>query len=265
MHWNAFMYSFRGRIFNLLKENGKCTSAFFGVGNCWAMDRNSWFQRYAGKHAFFFIQDHRLFRATPPPPPSRLLGGRGWISQRQPRQMPWLLQPLQWCPLNLASSDGIIMLYPFHLLPWCPPLSMSDFIYHQQRSLLEKTVQYSSQSRWHTKPAPFLSFSRRCNLSNASKYIVCCDDPLEFLNLPWCPSIVIGIAVVPSWTKGLPRQELQCPLTNEIRPRGGGGVQSAPYPLTSSAYKRRVINRVWRISSLLGVGGGGTIETSCRL
>ena len=33
--------------------------------------------------------------------------------------------------LNLASSDGSIMPYPFHLLPWCPPLSMSDFIYRQ--------------------------------------------------------------------------------------------------------------------------------------
>ena len=57
---------------------------------------------------------------------------RGRISRWQPRQMPWLLQPLPWCPLNLASSDGSIMLYPFHLLPWCPPLSMSGFIYHQQ-------------------------------------------------------------------------------------------------------------------------------------
>ena len=60
---------------------------------------------------------------------------RGRISRRQPRQMLWLLQPLLWCPfsLNLAYSDGIIIMpYPFHLLPWCPPLSMSDFIYRQQ-------------------------------------------------------------------------------------------------------------------------------------
>ena len=39
---------------------------------------------------------------------------------------------------------------------------------------------------------------RRCNLSNESKCIVCRDAPLEFLDLPWCPSTVIGIAVVPS-------------------------------------------------------------------
>ena len=36
--------------------------------------------------------------------------------------------------------------------------------------------------------------------------------------LPWCHSTFIGIAVVPSRTKGFPRQELQCSLTNEIRP-----------------------------------------------
>ena len=37
---------------------------------------------------------------------------------------------------------------------------------------------------------------RRCNLSNESNCIVCRDAPLEFLNVPWCPSTVIGIVGV---------------------------------------------------------------------
>ena len=83
-----------------------------------------------------------------------------------------------------------------------------------------KTVQYSSQRRG-TPNLHLLSHPltlRRCNLSNESNCIVCRDAPLEFLNLPWCPSPVTGIAVVPSLTQTFPRQELQCPMTNEIRP-----------------------------------------------
>ena len=88
------------------------------------------------------------------------------------------------------------------------------------RFLLVKTVQYSSQRRG-TPNLHLLSHPltlRRCNLSNESNCIVCRDAPLEFLNLPWCPSPVTGIAVVPSLTQTFPRQELQCPMTNEIRP-----------------------------------------------
>ena len=83
-----------------------------------------------------------------------------------------------------------------------------------------KTVQYSSQRRG-TPNLHLLSHPltlRRCNLSNESNCIVCRDAPLEFLNLPWCPSTVTGIAVVPSLTQTFPRQELQSPMTNEIRP-----------------------------------------------
>ena len=83
-----------------------------------------------------------------------------------------------------------------------------------------KTVQYSSQRRG-TPNLHLLSHPltlRRCNLSNESNCIVCRDTPLEFLNLPWCPSPVTGIAVVPSLTQTFPRQELQCPMTNKIRP-----------------------------------------------
>ena len=86
-----------------------------------------------------------------------------------------------------------------------------------------KTVQYSSQRRG-TPNLHLLSHPltlRRCNLSNESNCIVCRDAPLEFLNLPWCPSPVTGIAVVPSLTQTFPRQELQCPMTNEIRPLHG--------------------------------------------
>ena len=104
-----------------------------------------------------------------------------------------------------ASCDGIIMLSPFHL--------------SSARSLLEKTVWYTVPKRGGTPNLHLLSHPlRRCNLSNESKCIVCHDAPLEFLNLPWCPLTVIWIAVVPSWTKGFPRQELQCPLTDQIRP-----------------------------------------------
>ena len=121
------------------------------------------------------------------------------------------------------------MLYPFHLLPWCPPLSIlvpslvNEWFYlSSARFLLVKTVQYSSQRRG-TPNLHLLSHPltlRRCNLSNESNCIVCRDAPLEFLNLPWCPSPVTGIAVVPSLTQTFPRQELQCPMTNEIRPLG---------------------------------------------
>ena len=131
---------------------------------------------------------------------------RGRISRRQLRQMPWLLQPLPWSPLNLASIGGIIMPYPFYRLPWWSPLSTSEFIYRQQGLYYRK--------QFNTVPKGggtlFLHFFshplRRCNLSNESKCIVCRDATLEFLNLPWCSSTVIGIAVVSSWTKGFPRQ-----------------------------------------------------------
>ena len=94
------------------------------------------------------------------------------------------------------------------------------FYLSSARFLLVKTVQYSSQRRG-TPNLHLLSHPltlRRCNLSNESNCIVCRDAPLEFLNLPWCPSPITGIAVVPSLTQTFPRQELQCPLTNEIRP-----------------------------------------------
>ena len=149
---------------------------------------------------------------------------RGWISRRQPRQMPWLLQPFPWCPLILASSDGSIM--PFSPLALVPSLVNEWFYLSSARFLLVKTVQYSSQRRG-TPNLHLLSHPltlRRCNLSNESNCIVCRDAPLEFLNLPWCPSPVTGIAVVPSLTQTFPRQELQCPMTNEIRPLMYGSV-----------------------------------------
>ena len=43
---------------------------------------------------------------------------------------------------------------PLQLLPWCPPLSMIDFV---SKVFTRETVQYSSQRSGHTKPAPFLS------------------------------------------------------------------------------------------------------------
>ena len=101
-----------------------------------------------------------------------------------------------------------------------PSLVNEWFYLSSARFLLVKTVQYSSQRRG-TPNLHLLSHPltlRRCNLSNESNCIVCCDAPLEFLNLPWCPSPVTGIAVVPSLTQTFPRQELQCPMTNEIRP-----------------------------------------------
>ena len=101
-----------------------------------------------------------------------------------------------------------------------PSLVNEWFYLSSARFLLVKTVQYSSQRRG-TPNLHLLSHPltlRRCNLSNESNCIVCRDAPLEFLNLPWCPSTVTGIAVVPSLTQTFPRQELQCPMTNEIRP-----------------------------------------------
>ena len=101
-----------------------------------------------------------------------------------------------------------------------PSLVNEWFYLSSARFLLVKTVQYSSQRRG-TPNLHLLSHPltlRRCNLSKESNCIVCRDAPLEFLNLPWCPSPVTGIAVVPSLTKTFPRQELQCPMTNEIRP-----------------------------------------------
>ena len=101
-----------------------------------------------------------------------------------------------------------------------PSLVNEWFYLSSARFLLVKTVQYSSQRRG-TPNLHLLSHPltlRRCNLSNESNCIVCRDAPLEFLNLPWCPSPVTGIAVVPSLTQTFPRQELQCPLTHEIRP-----------------------------------------------
>ena len=101
-----------------------------------------------------------------------------------------------------------------------PSLVNEWFYLSSARFLLVKTVQYSSQRRG-TPNLHLLSHPltlRRCNLSNESNSIVCRDAPLEFLNLPWCPSPVTGIAVVPSLTQTFPRQELQCPMTNEIRP-----------------------------------------------
>ena len=101
-----------------------------------------------------------------------------------------------------------------------PSLVNEWFYLSSARFLLVKTVQYSSQ-RSGTPNLHLLSHPltlRRCNLSNESNCIVCRDAPLEFLNLPWCPSTVTGIAVVPSLTQTFPRQELQCPMTNEIRP-----------------------------------------------
>ena len=103
-----------------------------------------------------------------------------------------------------------------------PSLVNEWFYLSSARFLLVKTVQYSSQRRG-TPNLHLLSHPltlRRCNLSNESKRkcIVCRDAPLEYLNLPWCPSTVTGIAVVPSLTQTFPRQELQCPMTNEIRP-----------------------------------------------
>ena len=101
-----------------------------------------------------------------------------------------------------------------------PSLVNEWFYLSSARLLLVKTVQYSSQRRG-TPNLHLLSHPltlRRCNLSNESNCIVCRDAPLEFLNLPWCPSPVTGIAVVPSLTQTFPRQELQCPMTNEIRP-----------------------------------------------
>ena len=100
------------------------------------------------------------------------------------------------------------------------PSLVNEWFYLSSRFLLVKTVQYSSQRRG-TPNLHLLSHPltlRRCNLSNESNCIVCRDAPLEFLNLPWCPSTVTGIAVVPSLTQTFPRQELQCPMTNEIRP-----------------------------------------------
>ena len=101
------------------------------------------------------------------------------------------------------------------------PSLVNEWLYlSSARFLLVKTVQYSSQRRG-TPNLHLLSHPltlRRCNLSNESNCIVCRDAPLEFLNLPWCPSPVTGIAVVPSLTQTFPRQELQCPMTNEIRP-----------------------------------------------
>ena len=143
---------------------------------------------------------------------------RGRISRRQPRQMPWLLQPLPWCPLNLAFRQYNAV--PFSPLALVPSLVNEWFYLSSARFLLVKTVQYSSQRRG-TPNLHLLSHPltlRRCNLSNESNFIVCRDAPLEFLNLPWCPSPVTGIAVVPSLTQTFPRQELQCPMTNEIRP-----------------------------------------------
>ena len=102
-----------------------------------------------------------------------------------------------------------------------PSLVNEWFYLSSARFLLVKTVQYSSQRRG-TPNLHLLSHPltlRRCNLSNESNCIVCRDAPLEFLNLPWCPSPVTGIAVVPSLTQTFPRQELQCPMTNEIRPQ----------------------------------------------
>ena len=99
-----------------------------------------------------------------------------------------------------------------------PSLVNEWFYLSSARFLLVKTVQYSSQRRG-TPNLHLLSHPltlRRCNLSNESNCIVCRDAPLEFLNLPWCPSPVTG--VVPSLTQTFPRQELQCPMTNEIRP-----------------------------------------------
>ena len=101
-----------------------------------------------------------------------------------------------------------------------PSLVNEWFYLSSARFLLVKTVQYSSQRRG-TPNLHLLSHPltlRRCNLSNESNCIVCRDAPLEFLNLPWCPSPVTGIAVVPSLTQTFPRQELQCPMTHEIRP-----------------------------------------------
>ena len=101
-----------------------------------------------------------------------------------------------------------------------PSLVNEWFYLSSARFLLVKTVQYSSQRRGmpnlHLLSHPLTL--RRCNLSNESNCIVYRDAPLEFLNLPWCPSPVTGIAVVPSLTQTFPRQELQCPMTNEIRP-----------------------------------------------
>ena len=102
-----------------------------------------------------------------------------------------------------------------------PSLVNEWFYLSSARFLLVKTVQYSSQRgtpNLHLLSHPLTL--RRCNLSNESNCIVCRDAPLEFLNLPWCPSPVTGIAVVPSLTQTFPRQELQCPMTNEIRPLG---------------------------------------------
>ena len=111
-----------------------------------------------------------------------------------------------------------------------PSLVNEWFYLSSARFLLVKTVQYSSQRRG-TPNLHLLSHPltlRRCNLSNESNCIVCHDAPLEFLNLPWCPSPVTGIAVVPSLTQTFPRQELQCPMTNEIRPLPWECVTGAP-------------------------------------
>ena len=117
---------------------------------------------------------------------------------------------------------------PFSPLALVPSLVNEWFYLSSARFLLVKTVQYSSQRRG-TPNLHLLSHPltlRRCNLSNESNCIVCRDAPLEFLNLPWCPSPVTGIAVVPSLTQTFPRQELQCPMTNEIRPLNNNNIIS---------------------------------------
>ena len=118
-----------------------------------------------------------------------------------------------------------------------PSLVNEWFYLSSARFLLVKTVQYSSQRRG-TPNLHLLSHPltlRRCNLSNESKCIFCRDAPVEFLNLPWCPSPVTGIAVAPSLTQTFPRQELQCPMTNEIRPLHASLIRMSHNPNTVPA------------------------------
>ena len=64
------MHHFRGNIFHLLKEKVLLPLPFWlRLSNG---QKGSWFQRYAGKHAFFFVplSTHPTTHTPPPPPPT---------------------------------------------------------------------------------------------------------------------------------------------------------------------------------------------------
>ena len=101
---------------------------------------------------------------------------QGRISQRQPQQMPWLLPSLPWCPLNLASTGGIIM--PNEILvkekscQWFWPAPFYSFSSKTRNSRENSSLQLPKERAHQTCTFSLIpKFTQGCNLSNS---------------VPWC-------------------------------------------------------------------------------